>query len=147
MDGCKVIQTQNHSFLPFSLSALGKDDAIRITIQNGDTYTLPCDSYMRQRRREIIKRPFGAPWAINTCSSHERKFSEKNSGVNHHGLASDGNGQTKIFSGALVRIFLRTRIRPSLKTTRAEHCSTPNNIRRYDNSTSFHREIRINVSF
>lgn len=37
---------QYHSFLPFSLSALVKDDEIRIPIQNMDSYTLPCKNHI-----------------------------------------------------------------------------------------------------
>ncbi|XP_025405028.1 uncharacterized protein LOC112679450 [Sipha flava] len=46
VDDCKIIQMQYHSFLPYSSTALSKNDEIRILIQNMDAYTLPCESYI-----------------------------------------------------------------------------------------------------
>lgn len=46
VDDCKITQMQYHSFLPYSNTALSKNDEIRICIQNMDSYTLPCHSYI-----------------------------------------------------------------------------------------------------
>lgn len=45
-DECKITQMQYHSFLPYSSTALSNNDEIRISIQNMDAYTLPCESYL-----------------------------------------------------------------------------------------------------
>jgi len=45
-DNCKVIKMQYHSFLPYSNNAFSNNDEIRISIQNMDAYTLPCESYI-----------------------------------------------------------------------------------------------------
>jgi len=45
-DECKITQMQYHSFLPYSSTALSNNDEIRISIQNMDAYTLPCESYI-----------------------------------------------------------------------------------------------------
>lgn len=46
VDDCKITRMQYHSFLPYSTTALSKNDEIRIPIQNMDAYTLPCESYI-----------------------------------------------------------------------------------------------------
>lgn len=46
IDDCKITQMQYHSFLPYSNTAFSKNDEIRISIQNMDAYTLPCESYL-----------------------------------------------------------------------------------------------------
>lgn len=46
VDDCKITHMQYHSFLPYSTSALSVNDEIRIPIQNMDSYTLPCESYI-----------------------------------------------------------------------------------------------------
>lgn len=46
-----------HSFLPYSTSALSKNDEIRISIQNMDAYTLSSESYIYIEGK--IKRPEG----------------------------------------------------------------------------------------
>jgi hypothetical protein len=46
VDECKIIQMQYQSFLPYSSTAMSNNDEIRITIQNMDAYTLPCESYI-----------------------------------------------------------------------------------------------------
>ncbi|XP_050062956.1 uncharacterized protein LOC126552307 [Aphis gossypii] len=45
-EDCKITQMQYHSFLPYSTTALSNNDEIRISIQNMDAYTLPCESYL-----------------------------------------------------------------------------------------------------
>jgi len=45
-DDCKITQMQYHSFLPYSSTAVSYNDEIRISIQNMDAYTLPCESYL-----------------------------------------------------------------------------------------------------
>ncbi|XP_050066419.1 uncharacterized protein LOC126555556 [Aphis gossypii] len=45
-EDCKITQMQYHSFLPYSTTALSYNDEIRISIQNMDAYTLPCESYL-----------------------------------------------------------------------------------------------------
>ena len=45
-DECKITQMQYHSFQPYSNSAFSNNDEIRISIQNMDAYTLPCESYI-----------------------------------------------------------------------------------------------------
>lgn len=46
VDDCKITQMQYHSFLPYSSTAMSNNDEIRISIQNMDAYTLPCESYI-----------------------------------------------------------------------------------------------------
>lgn len=46
VDDCKIIQMQYHSFTPYSNTSLSHNDEIRINIQNMDSYTLPCESYI-----------------------------------------------------------------------------------------------------
>lgn len=46
VEDCKITQIQYHSFLPYSTSAMHNNDEIRISIQNMDAYTLPCESYI-----------------------------------------------------------------------------------------------------
>ncbi|VVC45251.1 Hypothetical protein CINCED_3A015353 [Cinara cedri] len=51
LDDCKITQMQYHSFLPYSSTAFSKNDEIRISIQNMDAYTLPCESYLFIERK------------------------------------------------------------------------------------------------
>lgn len=46
VDDCKITQMQYHSFLPYSNTAFSNNDEIRISIQNTESYTLPCESYI-----------------------------------------------------------------------------------------------------
>jgi len=57
---------QHHSFLPYSTSALSKNDEIRISIQNMDSYTLPCESYIYVEGK-IVKQT-DLTQGIGTCS-------------------------------------------------------------------------------
>jgi len=45
-DDCQITQMQYHSFQPYSNNAFSNNDEIRISIQNMDAYTLPCESYI-----------------------------------------------------------------------------------------------------
>jgi len=57
---------QHHSFLPYSTSALSKSDEIRISVQNMDCYTLPCESYI-YIEGNIVKET-DLTQGIGTCS-------------------------------------------------------------------------------
>ncbi|XP_060854907.1 uncharacterized protein LOC132932538 [Metopolophium dirhodum] len=46
VDDCKITQKSYHSFTPYSSTALSYNEEIRINVQNMDSYTLPCDSYI-----------------------------------------------------------------------------------------------------
>lgn len=46
VDDCKIAQKSYHSFTPYSSSALSYNEEIRINVQNMDSYTLPCESYI-----------------------------------------------------------------------------------------------------
>lgn len=45
VDECKIIQMQYQYFLPYSTTAKSNNDEVRISIQNMDVYTLPCELY------------------------------------------------------------------------------------------------------
>ncbi|KAE9526189.1 hypothetical protein AGLY_013820 [Aphis glycines] len=46
VDDCKITQMQYHSFTPYSNASFSYNDEIRINIQNMDSYTLPCESFL-----------------------------------------------------------------------------------------------------
>ncbi|KAE9521243.1 hypothetical protein AGLY_018355 [Aphis glycines] len=46
VDDCKITQMQYHSFTPYSNTSFSYNDEIRINIQNMDSYTLPCESFL-----------------------------------------------------------------------------------------------------
>ncbi|KAE9521894.1 hypothetical protein AGLY_017701, partial [Aphis glycines] len=46
IDDCKITHKSYHSFTPYSSSALPYNEEIRINVQNMDSYTLPCESYI-----------------------------------------------------------------------------------------------------
>ncbi|XP_050065080.1 uncharacterized protein LOC126554006 [Aphis gossypii] len=46
VDDCKITQMQYHSFTPYSNTSFSYNDEIRINIQNMESYTLPCESYI-----------------------------------------------------------------------------------------------------
>ncbi|KAL4090136.1 hypothetical protein QTP88_025035 [Uroleucon formosanum] len=46
VDDCKITQMNYHSFTPYSSNALSYNEEIRINVQNMDSYTLPCESYI-----------------------------------------------------------------------------------------------------
>ena len=46
VDDCKITQKQYHSFTPYSNTAFSYNDEIRINIQNMDSYTLPCETFI-----------------------------------------------------------------------------------------------------
>ncbi|KAL4126065.1 hypothetical protein QTP88_010296 [Uroleucon formosanum] len=46
VDDCKITQKSYHSFTPYSSTALSYNEEIRINVQNMDSYTLPCESYI-----------------------------------------------------------------------------------------------------
>ncbi|XP_060855268.1 uncharacterized protein LOC132932943 [Metopolophium dirhodum] len=46
VDDCKITQKSYHSFTPYSSTPLSYNEEIRINVQNMDSYTLPCDSYI-----------------------------------------------------------------------------------------------------
>lgn len=46
VDDCKITQMQYRSFSPYSHTAMSNNDEIRISIQNMDAYTLPCESFI-----------------------------------------------------------------------------------------------------
>ncbi|XP_050066186.1 uncharacterized protein LOC126555287 [Aphis gossypii] len=45
-DDCKITQMHYHSFTPYSNTSFSYNDEIRINIQNMESYTLPCESYI-----------------------------------------------------------------------------------------------------
>ncbi|XP_050547317.1 uncharacterized protein LOC126909001 [Daktulosphaira vitifoliae] len=57
VDQCKIISQQVQSFLPYSSTALGKNDEIRFEIRNMDSYTLPSASYLYLEGE--VKKPDG----------------------------------------------------------------------------------------
>ncbi|KAE9523730.1 hypothetical protein AGLY_015871 [Aphis glycines] len=46
VDDCKITQMQYHSFTPYSNTSFSCNDEIRINIQNMESYTLSCESYI-----------------------------------------------------------------------------------------------------
>ncbi|KAL4118952.1 hypothetical protein QTP88_011830 [Uroleucon formosanum] len=46
IDDCKITQKSYHSFTPYSSTALSYNEKIRINVQNMDSYTLLCESYI-----------------------------------------------------------------------------------------------------
>ena len=46
VDDCKITQMEYHSFTPYSNTSFSHNDEIRINIQNMDSYTLPCESFI-----------------------------------------------------------------------------------------------------
>ncbi|KAL4084371.1 hypothetical protein QTP88_028194 [Uroleucon formosanum] len=46
VDDCKITQVQYHSFTPYSSAALSYNEELRINVQNMDSSTLPCESYI-----------------------------------------------------------------------------------------------------
>jgi hypothetical protein len=46
VNDCKITQMQYHSFQPYSNNAFSNNDEIRISVQNMEVYTLPCESYI-----------------------------------------------------------------------------------------------------
>ncbi|KAL4123054.1 hypothetical protein QTP88_015286 [Uroleucon formosanum] len=46
VDDCKITQMNYHSFTPYSSNALSYNEEIRINVQNMDSYTIPCESYI-----------------------------------------------------------------------------------------------------
>lgn len=46
VEECNITGIQYLSFLPYSSTAQSNNDEIRISIQNIDAYTLPCESYI-----------------------------------------------------------------------------------------------------
>ncbi|VVC42803.1 Hypothetical protein CINCED_3A005128 [Cinara cedri] len=46
VDDCSITGMQYHSFLSYSSTAMSCNDEIKISIQNMDAYTLPCESYI-----------------------------------------------------------------------------------------------------
>jgi hypothetical protein len=46
VDDCKITQMKYQSFTPYSTTSLSNNDEIRINIQNMDSYTLPCESFI-----------------------------------------------------------------------------------------------------
>ena len=46
VDDCRITEIEYHSFLPYSSTALSNNDEVRIPIQNTESHTLPCESYI-----------------------------------------------------------------------------------------------------
>ncbi|VVC36738.1 Hypothetical protein CINCED_3A006253 [Cinara cedri] len=83
VDDCKITQMQYHSFLPYPSSAMSCNDDIRMSIQNMDAYTRPCESYIFIVAKVIKTSTTGIQGTVNfTNDGLPFSFSEMRYDVN-----------------------------------------------------------------